>query len=69
MCDRAERRLLAEERGEEHYQELYAKVEDEMKAQYLKDFGPTYRAAHPFKRDHDLIDAMVCKRMRSGWDD
>lgn len=69
MCDRAERRLLAEEREEDRYNELYAQIEDQMKAQYLRDFGPTYRQAHPFKRDHDLIDKMVCKRMRSGWSD
>ena len=69
MCDLSERRLLAEEREEDRYHELYAQIEDQMRADYIRDFGPTYRAAYPFKPDYELIDSMVCKKMRSGWSD
>ena len=69
MCDRAERRLLAEEREEEHYQELYAKVEDEMKAAWERDFGPTFKAKYPYVPDGAVIHKEVTKRMRGRWND
>lgn len=68
MCDRSERRLLAEERESETYMMLYRQVEADMAAQYQLDFGPTYRQKFPFQPDADVIDKIVSKLMRSTWE-
>lgn len=67
MCDRAERRLLAEERESEWYRELFQQVDEQMRLAYEADFGPTYRAHHPYKTDGPVVDKIVSKMMRSAW--
>lgn len=68
MCDQSIRRLTAQEREEETYRALYEQVEASMRADYERDFGPTYRAMHPFKPDWQVIDKAVTKMMRSAWE-
>lgn len=68
MCDTSILRLTAQEREEERYRELYEQVEASMKSEYERDFGPTYRAAHPFKPDWKAIDKVVTKMMCSSWE-
>jgi len=67
MCDTSIRRLTAQEREEEEYRSLFAQVDEQMKAGYEKDFGPTYRQLYPYKSDWQLIDKVVTRMMRSAW--
>lgn len=65
------RRLTGDERAEregreaEMYADMRAQVEGEMAAQYLKDFGPTYRTKHPFKLNADTVHDTVLARLRA----
>lgn len=67
MCDRAERRLLAEERESEWYRELFEQVDEQLRLAYEVDFGPTYRRLHPYVTDGPVVHRIVEKMMRSSW--
>lgn len=69
MCDRAERRLLAEERESETYREYFQQVDEQMRLEYERDFGPTYRAMYPYRTDGPAVHKIVTKMMCSGWSD
>ena len=69
MCDRSERRLLAEERESDTYREYFQQVDEQMRLAYEADFGPHYRSLHPYRTDGPLVDKIVTKMMRSGWSD
>ena len=52
--DRAIRRLTREEQEQAAYEELLEKVRGEMSAEYEAEFGPEYRARHPFKPGNEV---------------
>lgn len=63
-----EQRDRREERNQELYERVFSEIEDEERRQYEYDFGPTYRAKHPYMADGARIHAKVLKRMKDGAD-
>lgn len=63
-----EQRDRREERNQELYERVFAEIEDEERRQYEDDFGPTYRAKHPYMADSARIHTKVAKRLKDGAD-
>lgn len=52
--DRAIRRLTREEQEQAAYAALCEEIEAEMRAEYEAQFGPEYRAQHPFNPGNEV---------------
>lgn len=54
-------RDAAEDREQERYDELFAEIEEAQRDAYFLEFGPEYRAQHPFKphRVHEQVTARM----------
>lgn len=61
-----EQRDKRQEQHVELYERVFAEVEDEERAKYEDDFGPTYRAKHPYTADGARSHAKVVKRLKDG---
>lgn len=57
------RKLDLEERRTAMYQDAYDQIKDDLRAEYEAEFGPEFRAQHPFKPNHEVIHALVLKRL------
>lgn len=70
MCGPNIRRLSAAERAARdeaegmHYDTLFAEIEQAAREEYEAQFGPEYRARHPFKLDGAQAHAQVMARIR-----
>lgn len=69
MCGRSIRRLTGDERAardeaeSEHYQALYAEIEDQEREEYDREFGPTDNPAHQFKPNGARVHEKVLARI------
>jgi hypothetical protein len=52
-----------EEQEQARYDELFAQIEEEQRLEYSMEFGPEYRAAHPFTPYK--VHERVVSRMRA----
>ena len=68
MRDEKCRRNAAIEREEESYRALFQQVDEQMRLEYERDFGPTYRSMYPYRTDGPAVHKIVAKMMRSGWE-
>jgi hypothetical protein len=65
------RRLTAAERSErdERHATRYERIESELKesqrAEYEREFGPTYKERHPYVLDGEALHERVLQRMRA----
>lgn len=70
ICGLNIRRLTARERAERDealgmlFDALISAIEAEERAEYEAEFGPVYRAAHPFEFDAVRATNKIAKRMR-----
>lgn len=64
-CGRNVRLMTQEERDRREdleqrlYDEMYAQIEDRQRAEYDQEFGPAFRAAHPFRPNHAVIHRLT----------
>lgn len=59
-----EERDRRDELAAELHERLTADVEAADRAEYENEFGPTYRALHPYKANSARIEERVCKMIR-----
>ena len=72
ICGRSIRTLTPEERdrrqelARENYERVYAEIEAELMEEWDREFGPEFRAKHPFKPDtarvHQLATARIAQQ-------
>lgn len=66
MCDydiRLRRLDEIEDRSREAFEDACDEIREEMEIEYEQEFGPEYRAVHPFKPDHAKIHALALKKL------
>lgn len=65
------RRLTAAERAERDerhankYERVAAEIEQAQREEYEREFGPTYKAKHPYVLDGEALHERVLQRMRA----
>lgn len=63
-ADRLERRDRAEEQASDAYRALYDQIVSDQEAEYEAEFGPEYRAVHPFKVNGATIHQRVMQQLQ-----
>ncbi len=61
--DMAIRKMDADERFQRAYDDACAEIEAEMRAEYEAEFGPAFRAHHPFKPNGTDIHIEAINRL------
>lgn len=61
--DRDIRRLTLDEQADIAYREAYEEIEEAMRANYEAEFGPEFRAKHPFQPDSARIHKIAMRQI------
>lgn len=58
-----------EERDQQMYDEMYASIEDRQRREYEHEFGPAYRAKHPFRPNGSIIHRLTIEALKKANDE